>query len=167
MFLIFFTVNNYTRYSQSRQLNTPGQENQMFAGRQLQCCVVTVFSKLLFVDHPLSAAVRERLKERKCKNCIRHWTNENSPIYVCAETAFGGWPLTESRRICSSHNFFSFNRYFRKHFKFSYIKGVVMVILTSVIMFLVFICIQFWVLGILRRWSTCTLTAYEMVRNCR
>jgi hypothetical protein len=51
-------------------------------------------------------------------------------------------------------------------FKLVY-KNVVMVILTAGIMFLLFTCMHFWVLGILRRWSACAPTAYEVVRDCR
>jgi hypothetical protein len=33
-------------------------------------------------------------------------------------------------------------------------------------MFVPFICMHFWVLGIVRRWSACSPTAYEVVSNC-
>jgi hypothetical protein len=91
---------------------------------------------------------------------------KNTIILVCAKTAFVGWPSTESRRISSSHNFLYFNRYFIKYFKLLYIKNVVMITLTTGVV-LQFTCTKFWVQGILRRWSSCALTAYEVARDCR
>jgi len=41
-----------------------------------------------------------------------------------------------------------------------------MVTLTTGIMFLLFTCMHFWVWGILRKWSACAPTAYEVVRVC-
>jgi hypothetical protein len=48
-----------------------------------------------------------------------------------------------------------------------YGKDVVMVTLATGIMFLILICMHFWVWGILRRWSVCAPTAYGVVRDCR
>jgi hypothetical protein len=43
------------------------------------------------------------------------------------------------------HNFLSFNHYFRKYFKLVIRTTVVMVPLTTGIIFLLFACMQFWV----------------------
>jgi hypothetical protein len=43
---------------------------------------------------------------------------------------------------------------------------VVMVTLTTGIMFLLFSCMHYWMWGILQQWSTCAPTAYEVVWNC-
>jgi hypothetical protein len=42
-----------------------------------------------------------------------------------------------------------------------------MITLTTGIIFLLFTCMHFWVWGILRRWSVCDASAYEVVRDCR
>jgi hypothetical protein len=42
-----------------------------------------------------------------------------------------------------------------------------MVTLTANIMFLQLTSIHLWVCGILRRWSPCAPTVYEVVRDCR
>jgi hypothetical protein len=42
-----------------------------------------------------------------------------------------------------------------------------MATLTTGIMFLIFTCMLFWVWEILRRWSACAPTAYEVVHDCR
>jgi hypothetical protein len=34
---------------------------------------------------------------------------KNTPVHVCAKTAFVGSPSTENKRISSFHNFISFN----------------------------------------------------------
>jgi hypothetical protein len=86
---------------------------------------------------------------------------KNAPIHVCAETAFMGWPSTENRQISF------YNHYFRKYFKLVYRKNVVMVSLTTSIMFLLFSWMHCWVWGILRRWSACAPTIYELVCNCQ
>jgi hypothetical protein len=88
-------------------------------------------------------------------------------IHVCAKTAFVVWPSTESGRISSSHNFLSYNHYFRKCFKLVNIKNLVMVTLTTGITFLLFTCMHFWVWGTLRRWPACAAIAYEVARDCR
>jgi hypothetical protein len=44
-----------------------------------------------------------------------------------------------------------------------------MVPLTTGIMFLLFTCMHFWVWGVIRRWSACVPTAYEVavcLRRC-
>jgi hypothetical protein len=46
-----------------------------------------------------------------------------------------------------------------------YRKDVVMVTLTAS-MFLLFTCMNFWVWGVLRRWSTCAPTTYEVINDC-
>jgi hypothetical protein len=46
-------------------------------------------------------------------------------------------------------------------------KNVLMVTLTTGIMFLLFTCVHFWVWGIVWRWSAWAPTAYEVVRDCR
>jgi hypothetical protein len=68
---------------------------------------------------------------------------KNTPIYVCTNTAFVGWP-TECRRISSFHNSLLFNHHFKKYFKVVYGK-MVMANLTTGIMFLLFTCVHFWV----------------------
>jgi hypothetical protein len=60
----------------------------------------------------------------------------------------------------------SFSHYFTKYFKLVYRKNVVIVTLSTSIMFLLFICMRFWVWGVLRRWFACAPTAYEVVRDC-
>jgi hypothetical protein len=57
--------------------------------------------------------------------------------------------------------------YFRRSVKLVHRKNVVAVTLTTDIMFLLFTCMHFWAQGILQRWSECTLTAYEVVRDRR
>jgi hypothetical protein len=47
---------------------------------------------------------------------------KNTPIHVCAKTAFVGWPSTESMLIASFRNFLFYNHDFRKHFKLVYTK---------------------------------------------
>jgi hypothetical protein len=42
-----------------------------------------------------------------------------------------------------------------------------MVNLTTGIMILIFICMRFWVWGILRSWTACAPTAHELVCDCR
>jgi hypothetical protein len=42
-----------------------------------------------------------------------------------------------------------------------------MVTLTTCTMFLLLTCMYFWVWEILRKWSECASTAYEVVRDCR
>jgi hypothetical protein len=42
-----------------------------------------------------------------------------------------------------------------------------MVTLTTGIIFFPFTCMHFWVWGILRMWSGCAPTAYEVVHDCR
>jgi hypothetical protein len=74
---------------------------------------------------------------------------KSTPIYVCAKTTFVGSPSIASRRISSFHNFLSFNGYFRKYFKFTYRKNVVMVTLTTGVMFLLFTCMHFWLRAVL------------------
>jgi hypothetical protein len=78
-------------------------------------------------------------------------------------------PSTESRRISSSHNLLSYNRYCRKYFKLVYRKYVVMVTLTTGIMFLLFTCMHFWVWGIFAKevGSASAPTVCEVVRDCR
>jgi hypothetical protein len=46
-------------------------------------------------------------------------------------------------------------------------KNVVVVTLTTGIMFLLFTCMHIWVWVILRRWSACAPIAYEVVRDCQ
>jgi hypothetical protein len=92
---------------------------------------------------------------------------KNTPILVCDKTEFVRWNSTESKRICSFHNFLSYNHSFRKGFKLVYRKNVVMVTLTTGIKFPVFPCIHFWIQGILKRWHPCPSTAYEVVSDCR
>jgi len=48
-----------------------------------------------------------------------------------------------------------------------YRNNVVMVTLTTAVMFLLFTCMHFWVLGILWWWVTCVPTSYEVVRDCQ
>jgi hypothetical protein len=48
-----------------------------------------------------------------------------------------------------------------------YRTNVVMVAVTTGILFLLLTCTQFWVWGILRIWSTCALTIYDVVRDCQ
>jgi hypothetical protein len=55
----------------------------------------------------------------------------------------------------------------RKYFKLSQRRNVLMVTLTTSIMFLLFTCMHFWLWEILRRRSTCPPTAYEVARDCR
>jgi hypothetical protein len=88
---------------------------------------------------------------------------KNTPIHVCAKTSFVEWLSAE----CRPRNLLSFNHYFRKYFKLVYRKNVVIVTLTISITFLVVTCMHIWVWGILRRWSACAPSAYEVVRNCR
>jgi hypothetical protein len=89
-------------------------------------------------------------------------------LHVCAKTACVNWLSIESGQINYFYNFLSLNHYFRKYFKLVYTKNVVMVTLTTGIMFLIFTCMNFWVgWGILRRWSTCAQTTYEVVCDCR
>jgi hypothetical protein len=57
---------------------------------------------------------------------------KNTPIHVCARTAFVGRPSTECRRISPFHNFLSFDHYLRIYIKLLYRKNVVMVTLTTV-----------------------------------
>jgi hypothetical protein len=92
---------------------------------------------------------------------------KNTPIHVCAKSAFVGWLPTENRQISSFHNFLSYNYYLRKCFKLVHRRSVTMVTLITGTTFLLFTFMQFLVWGILRRWSACTPTAYEVVRNCR
>jgi hypothetical protein len=80
---------------------------------------------------------------------------KNIPIHVCAKTAFVGWPPTEYRRISSLRNFLSYNHYFTEYFKWVCRKNAVMVNFTTGIMLILYICMHFWVWGILRRWSAC------------
>jgi hypothetical protein len=47
---------------------------------------------------------------------------KNTPIHVCAKTAFVGWPLTGIRQINSFHYFLTYNHYFREYFKLVYRK---------------------------------------------
>jgi hypothetical protein len=47
---------------------------------------------------------------------------KNTPIRVCAKTAFVGWPPPGSRRITSFNNFCSYNCYFIKYFKLEHWK---------------------------------------------
>jgi hypothetical protein len=109
----------------------------------------TVFIKLW------SAVVRRRFRMKgHCKHCQKLNERKN-PIHICAKTAFVGWTSAEIKRISYFHNLLSFNHYFRKCSKLLYIKNVVMITLTTGIMFLLFTCIRFWVWGILRRWSAC------------
>jgi hypothetical protein len=61
----------------------------------------------------------------------------------------------------------SSNHYFIKYFTLVYSKNVVIVTLSTSIMFLILICMYFWVWGVLRRWFACAPTAYEVVRDCR
>jgi hypothetical protein len=92
---------------------------------------------------------------------------KNIPTYVCAKTASVGWPSTESRRNSSIHNFSSFNHCFIKYIKLVCRKSMVMVTLTTVIMFILFTCMHFWVWGILWRLFARAMTAYEVVSDCR
>jgi hypothetical protein len=55
----------------------------------------------------------------------------------------------------------------RKYVKLVYRKNVVMVTLTTSIMFPLLTCIHFWVWRILRRWSACAPIAYEVIWDCR
>jgi hypothetical protein len=108
-----------------------------------------------------SATVRRRFRQ---KNILPDTERrKNTTINIWAETAFLGWLSAGSRWISSLHKLLTFIHYFRKYFKLVYWKDVVMVTLTTTIMFLPFTCMQFWVLGILRRWSSCVLTANEVV----
>jgi hypothetical protein len=59
----------------------------------------------------------------------------------------------------------SLNPYFRKYLELVYRKNVGMVIMTTSIMFLLFICMHFWVWGILQRWPAFAPTTYEVVCN--
>jgi hypothetical protein len=118
-----------------------------------------VFLKLSSMDHRLSACRFGRKKH--AKNCIRHITNTNTPIQVCAETIFVGWPSTENWRI---NSFLSFNHYFRKHFKLVQRKNVVMVTLTTGIMFVLFtymnfLCGEFYEGGPRVRWPPMSWSA--------
>jgi hypothetical protein len=84
-----------------------------------------------------------------------------------AKTAFVGWSSVKIRRISYFHNFLSYSHYFIKYFKSVYIKNVVMVTLTTGIMFLLFTCMHFWVWGILRMWFALVPTAYKVGHDCR
>jgi hypothetical protein len=112
----------------------------------------------------LEAVLEERALQKLCQDTERI---QNTPMYVCAKTAFVGLPSTKSGRVSSFRNFSSYNKYFGKQFKLVYIKYVVMVNLTTGIIFRPFTCMHFWVWGILRRWPACAPTAYEVVRDCR
>jgi hypothetical protein len=76
---------------------------------------------------------------------------------------FVGWPSAESRWSSSSHNFLSFNHYFRKYFKLVCRRDVVMVTLA---MFLPFTCMCFWVGNFTKVVRLCT-TTYEVIHDCR
>jgi hypothetical protein len=90
----------------------------------------------------------------------------NTPVHAYAKTALARWPSTERRRVSSFHNVLSFNHYFIKELKLVYRKNVVMVTLTSGVIHPLFTCMHFWVRGILRKWSACAPTAYEVIRDC-
>jgi hypothetical protein len=68
---------------------------------------------------------------------------KNTPIHVCDKTAFIGSPSAKIGRISYFHNFLYFSHYFRKYFKLVHRKTVVMVTLTTGIMFLLFNCMPF------------------------
>jgi hypothetical protein len=105
----------------------------------------------------LSAVIRQLVRfgspnafERKIiVNIVSYtWRMKKTPIRVCAKTAFVGWPSVESMWIPSSfHNFLSYNIYFRKCFKLVHMWNVVMVTLTTGILFLLFTCTHFWARG--------------------
>jgi hypothetical protein len=69
----------------------------------------------------------------------------------------------EGRGISSFHNVLSYINCFIKMLRSSEYKYVVMVPFTIDIMFLLFTCMHSWMRGILRRWSACAPTAYELV----
>jgi hypothetical protein len=60
-------------------------------------------------------AVSEEKTQQKLCQTLKE--GKNTPLDVCAKTAFVGHPSTESRRINSFHKFLSFNHCFRKYFK--------------------------------------------------
>jgi hypothetical protein len=109
---------------------------------------------------PRTTGGPQAVSEEKALQKLYHTLNEwkNTPIHVCAKTAFVGWPSTER----SFHNFLFYNYYFRKCFKLVYRKHVVTLTLTTGKVFLLFTCMYFWVSGILRRWSACAPTAYKV-----
>jgi hypothetical protein len=116
-------------------------------------CPTEMFLKLW------SVAVRQvvRRRFRKKKRTVQKFISgtariKNTPIHVCVKTAFTGWPSTESRKSSYFHNFLCFSHYCGKYKKLVY-RNVVMVTLTTGLMFLLFTCIHPWVWGILRRWS--------------
>jgi hypothetical protein len=83
------------------------------------------------VVHGGSPCGQRRFPKKKISKILSDTIRiKNTPIQVCAKTAFVGWPSTESMRISSFRNFLS------------------------------------WVWGILRSWSACSPTAYEVVRAC-
>jgi hypothetical protein len=90
-------------------------------------------------------------KKKRCRNCIV-WM-KNTPVHVWVKTAFVSWPSTESN---SFHNVLSFDHYFRKYFKLVYRKNVVVVTLTTGVMFLLFTGMHFRVWGILQVLRVCS-----------
>jgi hypothetical protein len=61
---------------------------------------------------------------------------KNTLIHVCDKSASVGLPSAEIRRISSFYNLLFFSHYFRKYFKWVYFKNVVMVTLTTGILYL-------------------------------
>jgi hypothetical protein len=131
-----------------------------------------MFFKLWSADHRCSGSPggprRSAVgfgRKKHCKIVSESWRMKNTPIHVCAKTAFVGWPSTESRRISYFHNLLSYNHYFRKYFKLLYRKCVYGNFDPS-IMLLLFTCMHLWVWESLRRWFACAPAACE-VHDCR
>jgi hypothetical protein len=98
--------------------------------------------------------VRGGLGKKMIAKIVRHWLNEKY-THVCATTALVCWHSTKCRRISSFRKFLFLNHYVIKYFKLVHRRSVVVVTSTAGIMFLLFSCMHFWVLGIVRRRSAC------------
>jgi hypothetical protein len=103
-------------------------DNHYLSGTRLRLCVIDTQRALHLSPRSLSLSLCSHLSAgsfgRKSIEKIVKDTErmKNTPIHVCAKTAFIGWPSTESRRISSFHNFLSCNHYFRKYLKLVYRK---------------------------------------------